>query len=75
MTHPALKPVEMVKVRRGGECFWAEVLSRDEHGAVLRCDSQTADPNAPRYGEVFRGTATEDVFGWVQTIPRFRVVK
>lgn len=68
-------PATFVKVRRGGECFWAEILNQDASGYVARCDSHTIDPTVPHHGDVFHIANTEDIFGAVSSLPRLRVVK
>lgn len=59
---------QMVKIMRGGERFWCEVLSTDTDGMEVRCDNLTIDPSSPRYGEVFRISNDEHIFDrWAAT--------
>lgn len=52
-----------VKIRRGGEAFWAEVLLSGKTKVALRCDNKTTDPAAPAYNEKFLVDADEPIFG------------
>ena len=51
----------MIKIRRGGERFWCEVISKDDDGMEVRCDSDTIDPASPRFDEVFRISNDEEI--------------
>ena len=52
---------QMIKIRRGGERFWCEVISKDDDGMEVRCDSDTIDPASPRFDEVFRISNDEEI--------------
>lgn len=60
--------IELIKIRRGAERFWCEVLGRDGGGTRVRCDSSTTDPAAPSYNDVLVIDDDEPIFDR-QTIP------
>lgn len=53
------KQDRFVKVSRGAERFWSVILAETDDALTVRCDNQTEDPKAPRYGEVFTVTPDE----------------
>jgi hypothetical protein len=53
---------KMVKIMRGGERFWCEVLDSSESGMTLRCDNDTIDPKSPKYNEIFEIGPDEVIF-------------
>lgn len=73
--HQTNHVIDFVKVRRGGERFWAQVLNRSTAGIKARCDSPTADPLAPRYGEEFDILPDEEIIETLRAAPSLRVVR
>jgi hypothetical protein len=66
--------IEFLKIARGGERFWVEVLSRNDDGYRVKCANYTSDPDAPRYGDEFEIPVDEEVFETEVAAPKLRVV-
>lgn len=55
------KQAEYIKIRRGGERFWCEVMSRADGRLNLRCANDTIEPENPRLHERFSIAGDEPI--------------
>ncbi len=67
--------IEFLKIERGGERFWVEVLSRGNGVHRVKCANHTSDPEAPRFGEEFEIPEDEEIFETKRAAPQLRVIQ